>query len=120
MFESDGKKWYESGGTRDVTISDNVFENCLYGSSDNWGSAVIDMKPRERFDGEHYYHSSIKICKNKFIGNTKPLLSADNSEMVVFNENDIKDQTAECVLYRNCKKFSCNGNTVDEKIKNLI
>lgn len=120
MFESDGKKWYESGGTRDVTISDNVFENCLYGNSDNWGSAVIDMKPRERFDGEHYYHSSIKICKNKFIGNTKPLLSADNSEMVVFNENDIKDQTAECVLYRNCKKFSCDGNAVDEKIKNLI
>lgn len=120
LFESDGKKWYESGGTCDVVISDNTFESCLYGSSENWGNAVIDIKPRERFDGAHYYHSSIKISDNKFDCNTKPLLYADNVDTVIFSENIIEKQLSVCVSYHNCKKIICDSNKVDGKNKNLI
>lgn len=119
LFESDGKKWYESGGTSDVVISENVFDNCLYGNSENWGSAVIDMKPRERFDGEHYYHSKVEIINNKFYDNKKPLLYADNAKEVVFSENVIENQVGKSVIYQNCGKFICSDNKADEKKINL-
>lgn len=119
LFESDGKKWYESGGTCDVVISGNVFNSCLYGNCENWGSAVIDMRPREKFDGQHYYHSKIEIINNKFYDNKKPLLYADNAKTVIFNDNIIENQETKSVIYQNCGNFICHNNKVDGKIINL-
>lgn len=117
LFESDGKRWYESGGTTDVVISDNVFENCLYGSSENWGDAVIDVKPRERFDGENYYHSCIEISNNRFDGNAKLLLYADNADTVIFNNNIIKISWRTALLTIIVKVLFVRKTELREKLK---
>ncbi len=119
MFESNGRKWYESGGTTDVLITENVFENCLYGSADNWGSAVIDLKPRERFDGKNYYHQQIAISNNQFINNAKLLLYANNAEHILFTENKIENQISDCIRHENCKTVVCEENEIEVKNKKL-
>jgi len=116
MFESSGKKWYESGGTTDVMIAENVFENCMYGSSDNWGSAVIDMRPREGIDGKNYYHKRISVESNHFINNAKVLFHANNAEDVAFTGNRIENQISDCIQYEYCKHLNCENNQIDGKI----
>ena len=103
MFESDGQKWFESGGTTDVSISRNVFENCLYGNADNWGTAVIDFMPRKRFDGKNYYHKAVEISKNKFINNAHIVVRGDNIEKISIKDNEIVNQIGEKAVFENCK-----------------
>ncbi len=38
LFEGDGSYWFEQAGVRNVTIRNNIFDNCNYGV---WGNAVI-------------------------------------------------------------------------------
>lgn len=59
LFEGDGNYWYEQSGVRDVTICDNVFENCLYGSS-SWGKAYIAVGSGiPQRNGSRYHHNII-------------------------------------------------------------
>ncbi len=51
LFESDGQYWFESGGTTDVTIKNNVFDRCKHGT---WGSAVIEFAKREKIEENKY------------------------------------------------------------------
>ena len=67
LFEGDGRYWYEQSGVRDVTIRDNVFDNCMYGSP-SWGSAVIAVGSGIP-DKEHSrYHKNILVENNVFRG----------------------------------------------------
>ncbi len=67
LFEGDGRYWYEQSGVRDVTIRDNVFDNCMYGSP-SWGSAVIAVGSGIP-DKEHSrYHKNIIVENNVFRG----------------------------------------------------
>ena len=67
LFEGDGRYWYEQSGVRDVTIRDNVFDNCMYGSA-TWGSAVIAVGSGIP-DKEHSrYHKNILVENNTFRG----------------------------------------------------
>ena len=67
LFEGDGRYWYEQSGVRDVTIRDNVFDNCMYGSA-TWGSAVIAVGSGIP-DREHSrYHRNILVENNVFRG----------------------------------------------------
>ena len=104
LFESDGKFWFESGGTNDVLVTENTFENCRF-TKGNWGKSVIEMKPREAFDGENYYHKHIEVRNNRFVGCDGSLLSADNVEHFVWCDNTLED-VADCRLltFKNCGK----------------
>ena len=104
LFESDGKFWFESGGTNNVVISENTFEKCRF-TRGNWGKNVIEMKPREAFDGENYYHKYVEVRNNKFVGCGGSLLSADNIEHFVWLDNAVENG-AECQLltFKNCGK----------------
>lgn len=88
LFESDGQMWFESGGTTDVRISKNRFENCCY-TKGNWGSHTIEFKPREECDDEEYYHRYIEISDNSFKRNSNRLIYADNIKKLVIKNNDI-------------------------------
>ena len=65
LFEGDGNYWYEQSGVKDVTIRNNIFENCLYGSS-TWGSAYIAVGSGTPEKESSRYHSSITIEDNLF------------------------------------------------------
>lgn len=105
LFESDGQFWFESGSTTDVEISSNIFENCNYVTA--WGRYTITAKPREVFHEGSFYHRSIRITRNRFMGQKNPLLYADNIRELIFRDNQIQnhhcDVTARAV---NCGEIS--------------
>ena len=101
LFESDGKYWFESGGTRHVEILGNVFDSCKF--SVDWGKYVIQFKPREALEEGKFYHGYVRIAENRFVNNSAPLLYADNVAEVVFENNTIEGQkTEELVSFQNC------------------
>lgn len=65
LFEGDGNYWYEQSGVRDVTIRNNVFENCLYGSK-SWGKACIAVGSGIPDHKNSRYHRNITIEGNTF------------------------------------------------------
>ena len=108
FFESDAKYWFEAGSTRDVLITENTFDNCRF-TRGGWGKNVIELKPREAFDGENYYHGRIEISNNKFVNNGGCLLSADNVAEFIWKNNTVENQ-GECQLLsiENCGKTDCD------------
>lgn len=90
LFESDGEMWYESGGTRDVLIENNLFDHCGY-AREAWGEAVIEIKPRKEADGIHYYHKQIRIRKNRFTGKERIILSAADTQEIEFSGNEVPE-----------------------------
>ncbi len=67
LFEGDGRYWYEQSGVRDVTIRNNIFLNCMYGSK-TWGSAVISVGSGIPGREKSRYHKNIKVENNVFRG----------------------------------------------------
>lgn len=105
LFQSDGSKWFESGATSDVDISKNIFENCQYAKSDNWGFSVIEFKPRNEFREGAYYHNYISITKNCFKACNAQLLYADNIAEIVFKNNEIEECCREKIAeFNHCGK----------------
>lgn len=99
QFESDPFSWYECGGTRDVVIEGNFFDDCKYGK---WGRGVIDIGKRRKVVEGFYYHDSIKITGNKFTQTDYPCVVADNVGNLIFDDSntyvsDISVVPAHCV-----------------------
>lgn len=67
LFEGDGNYWFEQSGVRDVSIRDNVFENCNYGSL-GWGSACIAVGSGIPERRQSRYHRNIRVENNVFRG----------------------------------------------------
>lgn len=66
LFEGDGYYWYEQSGVRDVTITNNVFDNCNFGN-DTWGIGCIGVGTRVDKDREtSRYHRNITVENNTF------------------------------------------------------
>lgn len=84
QFESDPIKWLECGGTNDVLIADNLFEDCKHGK---WSRAVIDVNKRRKTVGGFYYHGRIEIRNNRFTQKHSPCVAADNVGELVFSDN---------------------------------
>lgn len=106
LFESDGSKWYESGGTTDVEIINNTFVDCKYACSPNWGKHVIEVNPREETEEGKYYHKYISIRDNEFKDCKHPLLYADNIERVEFTDNEIINCIGQKCIFKNCREIA--------------
>ncbi len=98
QFESDPFKWYECGGTRDVVIEGNFFDDCKHGK---WSRAVIDINKRREIAEGFYYHKSIKIKNNRFTQENSPCVAADSVESLTFEGNEYA--VSEPVLYSHVK-----------------
>ncbi len=85
QFESDPFRWYECGGTENILIEGNFFDDCKHGK---WSRAVIDInKRRETVEG-FYYHKRIEIKHNRFTQSASPCVAADNVGELIFENND--------------------------------
>ena len=87
-FPGDALTWYESGGCRDVTVTNNVFRNCLLGS---FAAAVIDVCPvvKDIAAQKVRYHRNVRIVGNVFETHDVPLLSARSVSNLVWRANRI-------------------------------
>ena len=88
LFEAEDSWWFESGGTTDVTLKNNVFDNCRHGG-EYWCEPVIFFKNRRKTEKDKYFHGEVKIIDNEFKMYNDEVLEFANIEKVVFTGNKI-------------------------------
>ena len=102
LFESDGKYWFESGATNDVTIKNNVFDRCKYSK---FGTAVVQFVKREAVEDGKYYHGAVNVVDNKFIMLNDLAVMFDNIENVTLKGNVIESDKPAIVDIKHCKNL---------------
>ena len=93
LFEGDGNYWFEQSGVRDVTIRNNVFENCNFGYR-VWGNACISVGSGvpDRTSGE-CYHRGITIEDKTFRVFDPRILYLYSVDGLTFRNNRIEMTT---------------------------
>jgi hypothetical protein len=88
LIANDASSWFESGAVHDVTIRNNVFEDCGYNSAP--GNYVIAIAPENHqlVDG-YYVHRNIRIENNVFKVYDLPLISARSTDGLLIRNNTI-------------------------------
>jgi hypothetical protein len=86
LIADDASSWFESGAVQDVTIRNNVFEDCGYNS----GSGAINIAPEnhELVVG-NMVHRNIRIVGNIFKVVNDVVLAARSVDHLLFSENKI-------------------------------
>lgn len=89
LIANDASSWYESGPVSDVTIRNNVFENCGYNSAPNNYIIAISPQNHDAVDG-FYVHRNIRIENNRFRVYDSPIITARSTEGLSFLNNIIE------------------------------
>lgn len=86
LIADDALSWYESGAVQDVTIRNNLFEDCGYNS----GSGAIKIAPEnhESVAGK-MVHRNIRIDDNIFKTNNGSVLWAKSVDRLRFSGNQV-------------------------------
>lgn len=92
LIANDASSWYESGAVQDVSIRNNMFEECAYDSApDNY---VIAIAPENhQLVNGYYVHRNIRIENNTFKVYDRPILSARSTNGLVFSNNTINQSS---------------------------
>lgn len=86
LIANDASSWYESGAVTDVTIRNNVFEDCAYIQTP--GNYIIAIAPENHELTENaFVHRNIRIENNLFKSWDDPVLSARSVERLIFTGN---------------------------------
>lgn len=131
LIEGDMKFWWESGGNNDLTIRNNVFDNCMTSGSTTggrweWGEAVIDITPSftpQTLDSPGY-HKNVVIRDNVFHMFDYPILRARSIENLQFISNKVvvsdKYEPYTVLKYNflleGCRGVKISGNEFPEKM----
>jgi len=129
LIEGDTDFWFESGANTDVSINNNVFEDCLTsgcekGHGTEWGEAIISITPSHRPENDKTepYHKNIKIKNNTFKTFDIPLVHARSVRGLTFNNNEvIRTYTYKPYAWQNCsflldgcREVNISGNRIAE------
>lgn len=106
LLESDCSYWYESGGVQDMTIEDNIFDDCIY-TDRPWGCAIIHTSPREKEEENKYYHGTIVIKNNDFSLSDARAIDIGNIKSVTITGNKMN-------TYENTVVLSHCGSITEE------
>lgn len=93
LFEGDLMHCYEQSGVRDVTIRNNVFENCLYGN-ESWGTAYINMNCAATDRANTRYHKNVVVENNTFRTSDPRLVDIFCVDGFVFRNNRVEQTSA--------------------------
>ena len=133
LIEGDMDFWFESGANRDVTIRNNIFDNCLTsgcitGDRWEWGEAIISITPshRPKDDKTEPYHQNIRIENNIFKTFDIPLVHARSVRGLTFRNNEIiRTYSYEPYLWQKtsflldgCRDVIISGNKIDKEYVN--
>ncbi len=86
FFEANGEFWYESGGTLDVTIRNNIFDRCCYS---RLGLPTISCIPRKTVEEGKYFSKDIKVIDNTFKVLNPEVVQFNNVENITFEGNKV-------------------------------
>ena len=95
LIEGDMSYWYESGANTDVTIRNNVFDNCVtsgcHAGNCEMGEAIISITPshKPQDDMAEPYHQHIRIENNIFKTFDVPLVHARSVRGLTFRNNEV-------------------------------
>jgi len=89
-FESDPLRWFEAGSTKNVSIHDNFFDDCL---QNRVSRAVIDICERPEMPEDYYYHETIAIRHNRFTQEKGACVFASSVRNLVFEGNEYQCET---------------------------
>lgn len=136
LIEGDMDYWFESGANRDVTIRNNIFDNCLTsgcitGDRWEWGEAIITITPSHKPQNEKTepYHKNIRIENNIIRTFDIPLVHARSVRGLTFTNNKIvRTYTFEPYLWQKtsflfdgCRDVLILNNTIDpEYVKRTV
>ncbi len=136
LIEGDMDYWFEAGAHNDLTIRNNVFEDCLTsgcatGKRGEWGEAIITITPSHRPENEttEPYHKNIRITNNTFKTFDIPLIHARSVRGLTFSNNEIiKTNTYKpytwqksSFLLDGCREVVISGNKIaDDYTTRLI
>lgn len=88
LISNDASGWYESGEVQDVTIRNNIFEECAYNTLP--GSYAIAITPEDHQPVKGYFvHKNIRIENNIFRLFGSPVMTARSVDNLLFNNNTI-------------------------------
>lgn len=88
LIENDAMGWFESGPVNDLTISNNIFEDCAYNSYPN--NYVINIFPQNaELVSNYWVHRNIRILNNTFKVYDDPVLAARSTNGLSFQGNKI-------------------------------
>ena len=134
LIEGDMSYWLESGANRDVTIRNNVFENCVTSGHPitnlGWwqGENIINISPshQPKDDKDEPYHQNIRIENNIFKVFDVPIMYARSVRGLTFKNNEIirtysfepyLQQKSSFVL-DGCREVVISGNKIDNEYVN--
>jgi len=117
LFEGDGSYWFEQAGVRDVTLRNNLFDNCNYGV---WGNAVIQIGSgvQKEYRNISRYNRNIKIYNNIFNVFDPRLLNGYSVKGLSFSNNTINISEAYPNKFPGAKRFDLT-DCADLKIDGL-
>jgi len=135
LLEGDMDFWYESGANGDVTIANNVFEDCLTsgcanGKRSEWGEAIITITPSYFPVDEKSltFHKNIRIENNVFKTFDNPIVRARSVGGLTFVNNEIiRTYTYKpyawqksSFLLNGCRNVTISGNHIDKEYKERL
>ncbi|HEY8918091.1 MAG TPA: right-handed parallel beta-helix repeat-containing protein [Chitinophaga sp.] len=109
LISDDASSWYESGMVKDVSISNNTFNNC--------GEPVINIHPENTVSGTAAVHNNIAVTHNTFQLQGKGLLSAKSTANILFRGNTIKaagegKRIDEFLKFEQCRDVHVTDNKI--------
>lgn len=117
LIEGDNKSWYESGGVRDVTITNNTFENIGYGTGENYPLYVSPMLLPEQRLGDDQYHWNIRFTNNRLESFNGLVAYARSAKDLTLSGNTIAlsndyptGSTLPSIALEHCKRVTIQGN----------
>ena len=108
LIAGDANHWFESGPVKDVTIADNLFDNCNFGL---WGRATIDIFPEivPQRRATTLYHRNIRIENNTFRAFEPRLLRAHGVENLEMTNNHLEPTRDYPASEKNAEFFELEG-----------
>jgi hypothetical protein len=112
LINDDASGWYESGMVKDVTISNNTFNNC--------GEPVINIHPENTVNGKAPVHNNIVVTNNTFQLQGKELFAAKSTADIHFTGNTIQAAGAAKEVDEFLKFEHCTGvHVANNKVVNI-
>lgn len=92
-FEGDGRFWFEQAGVRDVTIRNNMFDNCNYSFMFGVGVIMTGSGIEENKKAESRYNRNILIENNTFRMFAPCVLNMYSVDNLVYRNNKIEQSS---------------------------